>query len=268
MRQKICGVYLWTNLINGKMYVGVSIDIKKRWTQHKTESKTSKRYFYRAIRKYGIDNFNKTILETFDVYDRDKLKERGDYFINYYDSLNKGYNRELGYNSITTHPDIENIKKKISDKAKDRKWINNGKIGMTCNSIDIENYIKNGWVYGRLKFTDEHIKSMSESHIGNKLTEEAKIKTGLASSGRLHSEETKKMMSEKLAGRYSIGWYIDKYGDILGKEKYHTHHDKSTENKKNRICITNGVENKSINKDLLIEYEGKNWVRGRTTNKK
>src|ERR1035441_2464846 len=94
MRQKICGVYLWTNLINGKMYVGVSIDIKKRWTQHKTESKTSKRYFYRAIRKYGIDNFNKTILETFDVYDRDKLKEREDYFINYYDSLNKGYNRD------------------------------------------------------------------------------------------------------------------------------------------------------------------------------
>lgn len=31
---KLCGIYLITNLSNGKKYIGKSIDILARWEQH------------------------------------------------------------------------------------------------------------------------------------------------------------------------------------------------------------------------------------------
>ena len=263
-KEKICGVYMWVNKINNKKYIGVSIDIYKRWDSHNNQARYgNERYFYRAIRKYGYDNFDKIILERYDIYDKKTLKDKEDYYINYYDSLNSGYNMEFGYNSITNHPNIENIKKKISDKAKDRKWINNGKKNITCNSADIDNYINNGWCYGRLKFSDEHIKNLSDSHIGIKLSEEAKIKTGNASRNRIHSEETKNKMSTDRIGRYTMKWYIDKYGEEQGMIKYSNHHNHYKNKDKNIICINNGIINKMINEKDLEEYINNNWVKGK-----
>lgn len=31
----ICGIYKITNNLNGKSYIGYSIDIQRRWSQHK-----------------------------------------------------------------------------------------------------------------------------------------------------------------------------------------------------------------------------------------
>ena len=55
-KEKICGIYKITNLINGKMYIGQAQDIYKRWYAHKYSAfkKDNKRYnviLYRAIRK-------------------------------------------------------------------------------------------------------------------------------------------------------------------------------------------------------------------------
>ena len=52
-------VYAHTNLINGKMYIGISgDDPRKRWVRG---YKGSTR-FYNAIQKYGWDNFDHVIL--------------------------------------------------------------------------------------------------------------------------------------------------------------------------------------------------------------
>lgn len=62
-------VYRATNKINGKMYIGITCrKLKERIWQHKHESEkldspTYNTPFKRAIRKYGIDNFNFEILE-------------------------------------------------------------------------------------------------------------------------------------------------------------------------------------------------------------
>lgn len=55
-------VYVITNRINGKNYIGVSIDPDRRWNEHRTESKRSELPLYRSMRKYGIDNFTLKIL--------------------------------------------------------------------------------------------------------------------------------------------------------------------------------------------------------------
>ena len=53
--------------------------------------------FYRAIRKYGEENFYIELLETVPIQD---LNEREKYWINYYDSYNNGYNSTLGGDGI------------------------------------------------------------------------------------------------------------------------------------------------------------------------
>lgn len=57
------GIYKIQNLINGKIYIGQSKNIEKRWLRHKTTAfnKNDHSYnlpLYRAIRKYGLENFS------------------------------------------------------------------------------------------------------------------------------------------------------------------------------------------------------------------
>ena len=62
------GIYIIKNNVNGKIYIGKSIDIEKRWKEHIKEAYNPNSYGYntllnKAIRKYGEDNFQCFILE-------------------------------------------------------------------------------------------------------------------------------------------------------------------------------------------------------------
>ena len=64
----IIGIYKITNLVNGKIYVGQSIDIVDRWKQHIYKAfNHNERAFdspiHQAFRKYGKDNFRFEVLE-------------------------------------------------------------------------------------------------------------------------------------------------------------------------------------------------------------
>lgn len=58
-------IYLITNLVNGKLYVGCTrVSIARRWAQHCSAArKGSSLAIHRAIRKYGVDNFKIEVLE-------------------------------------------------------------------------------------------------------------------------------------------------------------------------------------------------------------
>lgn len=67
-KEKICGIYKITNKVNGKIYMGQSVNILDRWNHHKSCCNNEKCHeynspFYRALRKYGVDNFNFVIIE-------------------------------------------------------------------------------------------------------------------------------------------------------------------------------------------------------------
>lgn len=92
------GIYKITNKINNNAYIGLSVNIEKRWKSHIERSKnyTNKEYdkvLYKAFRKYGIENFSFEILENCDY---DSLKEREKYWISYYNTYEKGYNATPG----------------------------------------------------------------------------------------------------------------------------------------------------------------------------
>lgn len=93
-----CGIYKITNQYNQKCYIGQSVNIEHRWRQHrravnKTESDTYDYPLYRAIRKYGIENFSFEIIEECSFSEQD---EREIYYINHYNSILYGYNISTG----------------------------------------------------------------------------------------------------------------------------------------------------------------------------
>lgn len=81
-------IYEIKNKINGKSYIG----------QHSSDVLGpywgSGKLIKRAIKKYGIENFERTILEK--CFDKNELNEREKYWIKEKDSINTGYNLTEG----------------------------------------------------------------------------------------------------------------------------------------------------------------------------
>lgn len=91
------GIYKITNKLDNKVYIGQSVNIEKRWGEHKravnyTDEHTYNYPLYRAIRKYGIENF---IFEIVEECSTQMLTEREQYWMDYYNSkVPNGYNLE------------------------------------------------------------------------------------------------------------------------------------------------------------------------------
>lgn len=97
----ICGIYKYENKINGKIYIGQSKDIKARIRGHRfsanhLEDKDAEMPIHKTLRKYGEENFNIEILEE---CNKKVLDEREKYWIEYYQSYDKGYNATRGGDS-------------------------------------------------------------------------------------------------------------------------------------------------------------------------
>lgn len=88
-------IYLITNTINDRVYVGkTSRTIKQRWLEHVGDvNKYLDRPLYRAMKKYGVENFSIHLIE--EVSD-DKADEREQYWIQMYRSYKFGYNATMG----------------------------------------------------------------------------------------------------------------------------------------------------------------------------
>lgn len=100
------GIYKITNKINNKCYIGQSIHIERRWSEHCFPSKTSK--ISLAIQKYGKNNFNFEVIEECVITE---LDEKESYWIKFYNSLiPNGYN--VNEDTSTTHTNYNYISKK------------------------------------------------------------------------------------------------------------------------------------------------------------
>lgn len=100
------GIYKYTNRINGKSYIGQSVDIDSRKCSHKASAFNQNcgdynSQFHCAIRKYGIDNFDFEILVelSYEGYSKEILNYLEMYYINKYDTFKNGYNATIGGDS-------------------------------------------------------------------------------------------------------------------------------------------------------------------------
>lgn len=91
----MCGIYKITNLITGKVYIGQSVDILRRWRQHKHSSFSYP--LYEDFKKYGLDNFSFEVLEE---CQEDELNAKEKEYIQKYNSFTNGYNQTIGGSGI------------------------------------------------------------------------------------------------------------------------------------------------------------------------
>lgn len=106
------GIYKFENKNNGKVYIGQSINIEKRYMEH-FNAHTNPNYkgydtkFYRALRKHGFENFTFEIIEK----DIEDLNNREQYWVQQYNSYEAGYNSNLGGDRVTenneNHPNAK-----------------------------------------------------------------------------------------------------------------------------------------------------------------
>jgi group I intron endonuclease len=94
-------IYCITNLINGKIYIGQTVqqNSKMRWYAHLADARRGKKsYLLDSIRKYGKDSFAWEVIDS--AVCIDELNTKEEYWLNHY--RNQGItvynNREAGGN--------------------------------------------------------------------------------------------------------------------------------------------------------------------------
>lgn len=91
----MCGIYLIRNIITNKVYIGQSINIKQRWSEHKARAFNPNnncyhKPLYLSMRKYGLEAF---VFEVLCECSPEELDDKEKYYINQYDCIvPKGYN--------------------------------------------------------------------------------------------------------------------------------------------------------------------------------
>lgn len=121
------GIYSIINLVNGKRYIGKSININNRIANHicglTSKSKDCNRYLINSWHKYGRNNFIYEILEEIDIHSenfQNNIKDRELYWMNYYNTtdLNYGYNlrRDSSSQSFVHEKTRELLKKRMKGK--------------------------------------------------------------------------------------------------------------------------------------------------------
>lgn len=91
------GIYKITNLDNGKVYVGQTDDIERRWRQHVSDLNAGKHhniYLQNSWNIHGQDRYEFSIIE---LCEKDELREKEIYWI---DKLRayRGFEDSNGYN--------------------------------------------------------------------------------------------------------------------------------------------------------------------------
>jgi group I intron endonuclease len=111
-------IYLITNLINNKKYVGQTKQGReeKRWQEHSIYTVNDNKILHNAIRKYGKENFEFKVVE-FNISEA-LIDEREQYYIKYYNTFylnGQGYNMTEGGQGIHGYVHTEDTKQRIKE---------------------------------------------------------------------------------------------------------------------------------------------------------
>lgn len=216
----MCGIYCIENIIDHKKYIGQSVNIERRFSQHKHLLKNGKHeneHLQRAWDKYGNDAFNFYILQECAEEELDELEVN---YINMFNSTDRdcGYNFESGGRKNKRLS--EESKAKISKANKGRKHTEEAKRKMSESRkghyISPENIRKLTEGRRRAGFYADGLRRLSEFNKGKTLTEDTKRKISNTLKGITRSEETKRKMSESHTNKRAVYCpQLDEYFESL-----------------------------------------------------
>ena len=190
-------IYKITNKINNKCYIGQTIkNAEERWEEHQahafgTHPNDVNKTLYKAIRKYGLENFTFEVLqdniETYEQLDKAEI-----YWIDFYNSFIKGYNETFGgqqYHKIL--PNKEIIEDYYKTRSARKTALNFGIDHSTVDDILNQNNIPRFTFRQsqRIKISKENfekefdsVKDCAEWFVNNKICKTTKVesaRTGL-----------------------------------------------------------------------------------------
>jgi group I intron endonuclease len=91
------GIYGLRNKSNGKWYIGQSWKISQRWNRYKNLNCKKQIKLFNALHKYGYNEFECSIIESFDSsISQELLDARENFWIIKYNSVDNGYNLTYG----------------------------------------------------------------------------------------------------------------------------------------------------------------------------
>lgn len=200
-------IYKCTNRVNGKVYIGQTVNtLEYRRKKHLENARVMRYdfYFYRALNKYGYKNFTWEVIDY--AESRDELNMREVKYIKELRTTESkfGYNISSGGSNGNnflgkSEKEKEEIRKKISDKRKsyyksNKHWNS----GLHWNE-EVKNKISKGNLKREKDSFETRLKK-SLSHKGRLLSQETKTKISLSNRGRTRTTECRSRMSIRMKG--------------------------------------------------------------------
>ena len=218
------GIYRITNQVNGKCYIGSTINLQKRRRGHFGALRRGKHhngFLQRAFNKYGKAAF---VFEVLQHTDAKSLIEQEQHYL---DSLSPEYNISPTASTCLGVQHSPETRQKMSSAHKSKP-------------ISEEHRRKLSEALTGGHHTEEHRRKNSEAHKGKHPSEEVRRKMSEAQKGRRASDETKQKMSEALKGkRHSAEFRAKRSGQ--GNPFYGKHHGEEARKKiaeanRRRLC--------------------------------
>ena len=249
-----CGIYALINTETLEEYIGKSINIEVRWSEHKKSAiKGINTKLYRAIRKYGWEKFDKHIIE--ECLEAE-LNDKEIYWIEHLDTYKHGYNMTLGGDGVRFFGEENGMFGRHHTEESKQKMSRNHK-GTTS------------WLKGK------HVPEEAK----RKISETLKGKPSW-NKGKPWSEETKRKMSEsrkgkpnnKLKGRHLSTERKAKISELvkiaMRSEEIRNKCRQGGYNTIGRIWINNGETTKRVKDEELNNYLSNGWKLGRISKQK
>lgn len=238
------------NKVNGKKYIGQSINVERRWKQHIKDSKNKvlkSRYLYRSFNKYGVENFNLAVIEENIPYS--KINEREQYWIECYQTYApNGYNLTKGGEGVLGLKYSEEQRKKISERV--LKWHKENK-SLFLNAIKKRDC--------SAAYTAESIEKRKKSWRSNPKNKETAIKNLRNYEETVTEEQVKQRCKKAVETKKKIcyDFYNFSFGKMNEKEKIEMYNKISKNNKRSQTILMIDQNNNIIKEFHSIGEAGR-----------
>lgn len=176
------GIYKITNP-NGKIYIGQSINIEKRFDRYKTLQHCKQQIkLYNSFLKYGVNNHIFEIIEECEIKD---LNKRERYWQVFYNVLINGLNLKLTKSDSERYEISNDSKNKIKNTLK--KYFDSLTQDEKSEIYGKSSRKRKGKIGNRrgCRLTEEQKKKISESNMGRKVSDATKEKIRMAMINRV-----------------------------------------------------------------------------------
>lgn len=204
------GVYVITCTVNGKIYIGSSVNLFKRWNKHRTELRCNchhNKHLQNAWNKYGEHSFTFAVLEE---CNKELNVEREQHWL---DILNpfeeRGYNIGSRANAPTSGKSLAaNTRAKISIANTGKRRTPEARARMSAaaqkRELTPDHRAKISLTLKNKKRPSDYYVRLSSLRKNRSHSPETRVKIGNASRGRKHTVESCAKISQMQSRRYIV----------------------------------------------------------------